>query len=727
MSDRFDWQTDEEKWVGASSEEQPANHRTRRRWLIVPFVLLCLIAIGGLIFWQVQQRVQEAEADRKNDVLSSYQLIREAMLQNDDELFRTQLSGRSLDWAMSQQALFSRGLITDRKPFGLNPISEEIEIVDVELESSFQSAKVIAEHRYTVTVGDGLTETVSLRLDKVFRLGDRWLWAPPRMDYWGGNLDDSVTGQNLTIFFPKRDEDIARRLLQDLDELIARWCELGNQVNCPETLYIQLKLSRDPASLLDLAEYFYRNGYTGDRFIFNGRAYNLTMPTPSLVGIPKDETSYQALLRGYGANVIGALAARMVGQDCCRNETMYHAVIRNQLEELGVMPWPSFSVGKFPDSLSSSDKIIRILCKGNLDRSSGVYLYNLADRTWYKEFSNRPISEIKGMPGGEGMLLLEMLGENGEVRIRIILRQDGTERIFLEDFLEKDEAQSMNWSLQDRDRRLLVEIPDLRQGVSTYYSYDLPECNKDGCPPEVHHLLNTPTWSPDGQQLLVRQYGMIWRQQGLQAIPLADGVAPFWIDDESFGFVRQLGDQQIVITRSGPTEEPVRTLTTWTLLDSLPEEKKPDQLAIGHISIVPGNVGEWIILAFGLSPEGIAGEAFLFNVNRSTDEIYLAFRSEKLHSFNLSPDGQRLAATSYDTQTLNWTMNIYDLSTRSTEQINLEEHVFSEFPLEYNWSPDGDWILLMSQGIVSLIEPELGSYFSIPAPEPGCTQAIWTD
>jgi hypothetical protein len=369
---------------------------------------------------------------------------------------------------------------------------------------------------------------------------------------------------------------------------------------------------------------------------------------------------------------------------------------------------------------------IRILCKGNPDRSSGVYLYNLADRTWHKEFSNRPIKEMKGMPAGDGLLLIEMVEEEGEVRIRIILRQDETERILLEDLLEHDEAQSMNWSLQDRDRRLLVEIPDLRQGVSKYYSYELPECTQNGCPPEVHHLLNTPTWSPDGQQILVRQYGMIWRQQGLQAIPLADGVAPFWIDDETFGFVRQLGDEQIVITRSGPTEEPVPTVTTRTLLDSIPEETRPDQLAIGYISIVPGNAGEWIILAFGLSPEGIAGEAFLFNVDRNADEIYLAFRSEKLHSFNLSPDGQKIAATSYDTQTLNWTMNIYDLPTRSADQINLVEHVLSEDPPEYNWSPDGDWVLLMSQGIIGLIEPEVRSYFSIYPPEPGCTQAIWS-
>jgi hypothetical protein len=99
----------------------------------------------------VRQQIQEAEADQGTDVLSSYQLIQDAIDQKDDELFRTMLSGRNLEWAMSQQALFSRGLINDKRPLGLNPLFEEIEIMDVELGSSFQSAEVIVEHRYTVT------------------------------------------------------------------------------------------------------------------------------------------------------------------------------------------------------------------------------------------------------------------------------------------------------------------------------------------------------------------------------------------------------------------------------------------------------------------------------------------------------------------------------------------------------------------------------------------------
>ncbi len=50
------------------------------------------------------------------------------------------LSGRNLEWALSRQVLFLRGLINDKRPLGLNPLFEEIEIMDVELGSSFQSA-----------------------------------------------------------------------------------------------------------------------------------------------------------------------------------------------------------------------------------------------------------------------------------------------------------------------------------------------------------------------------------------------------------------------------------------------------------------------------------------------------------------------------------------------------------------------------------------------------------
>jgi hypothetical protein len=45
----------------------------------------------------VRQQIQEAEADQGTDVLSSYQLIQDAIDQKDDELFRTMLSGRNLE------------------------------------------------------------------------------------------------------------------------------------------------------------------------------------------------------------------------------------------------------------------------------------------------------------------------------------------------------------------------------------------------------------------------------------------------------------------------------------------------------------------------------------------------------------------------------------------------------------------------------------------------------
>jgi hypothetical protein len=71
-------------------------------------------------------------------------------------------------------------------------------------------------------------------------------------------------------------------------------------------------------------------------------------------------------------------------------------------------------------------------------------------------------------------------------------------------------------------------------------------------------------------------------------------------------------------------------------------------------------------------------------------------------------------------------MIIYELTRRSSEEISLKDQIFSEISPEYNWSPDGDWILLMNQGIVGLIESKERSYYSIYPPEPGCTQAIWS-
>ncbi len=50
MSERFDWQTEVEEWMGDSLAGHQHNHRNPRRWLIIPLILLGIISAGALIF-----------------------------------------------------------------------------------------------------------------------------------------------------------------------------------------------------------------------------------------------------------------------------------------------------------------------------------------------------------------------------------------------------------------------------------------------------------------------------------------------------------------------------------------------------------------------------------------------------------------------------------------------------------------------------------------------------
>ena len=725
MSEGFDWQTEEEGWDSVSTGRSRPNKTRRTRWFVAALIALGLVVTAAAIYRQIEDKVSEVESKRAADILSSYSLIRQASERHDNELFRAMLSGSDLDWAQVQQALFARDLLFDRLPFGLERQNNGYDVLDVNLSTELASANVITEQRYDIIASNGLTESIKLKYDDVYRQGERWLWSPPRDEYWGGSLDGNETGQYLTFFFPERDSAIAERLLNDLDGVILDWCQGTDGFKCPDDLNLQVKLSRDPASMSELAQQYYRNSYYGDRLQFNGQAYNLTLPTPSLVGVPVDEASYQALLKGYGAHLIGALAAKLIGEDCCGSEMLYQSVVRRQLVELGLLSWPIQSNSLQQGSEMLPAYSIELLCSSGLNQRADVLNFDIGENKWRIDLADRDIDEIQGMPAGNGLLLLEKSDEGKGIRIRIFLRQSGREHVLFDRTMAREKAERVGWQIRDRKQRLLVSVPDVIRETITFHSYDLSQCDQIECPMEIHDLLSTPTWSPDGSQLLVRQYGMIWRQQGFQATPLANGSAPFWLSDESYGFVRDAGDEQMVVVRPAQSDEIEVVLNTRDLQAALPEEDRPDQLMIGYIEVTSAGTGKWLILAFGMSPNDLAGEALIFGFDPSSKDVLPLIRSEWLHSFNLTPTGDRVAVANYDPKSLHWILTLHDLNTQSTWEIELNESYAAELPPAFDWSPDGDWLMVMNQGIIERFHLEKGAQYTIKPPEAGCTQAVW--
>ena len=359
MTEPFDWQTEEEgEWpeeFKADASNKPG--RRWRRWILI-FIPLISLAAGG-VYWQAQQRIEQAKSAREADILSSYGLIREAAEQKDVEVLTTLLSGADLSWARAQQDLSQNGWLHERDIFGLSRESGSLNIVDFVFSPELNSAELTIDESYYLNFGVENSQKVTLRHVNVYRSGTRWLWAPPKNEFWGGLASGRATGEYITLFYPQRDKDLAIRLLDDFERLVDDLCQQTEL--CPKDMRIQIRFSHEPEDLLNAWKNFVQFGYQSDLIHLPDGRLSLTLPTPSIVGIPTDDRSYQAILSGYGRIIAGTLMDDYLDNDCCGNTRMRQAIIRSELHKLGVWPWINIASPTVP---------LASLCRVSLRTSS---------------------------------------------------------------------------------------------------------------------------------------------------------------------------------------------------------------------------------------------------------------------------------------------------------------------------------------------------------------------
>ncbi|MCI0727055.1 MAG: hypothetical protein L0332_10090 [Chloroflexi bacterium] len=321
----FQWQTDEEKRLETPAVE--AALPGRRRWRVVG-LLLATIGIVALVAYQLARRqVAAATMAIEADVLSSHELVMQAARRDDAGLLTALLSGRDPKWTATQRELAEQGLLLNYPALGLQAQGQAGRVAGISLSPDLLQAEVRLVRPYVITESSGLTETVWLSQTAVYRQGaDRWLYAPPDEASWG----DPVTnrGERLTLIYPERDAAVAERLAADLERQLAELCLAV--VACPEEFHLTVRLETDPAVLLELADPM--------TVLANGQ--ELRLPAPSLVGRPVDEAGYQALRRGYAAQVVSAAITGLVGYRCCEQFLFYQALLANQLRLLELRPWP---------------------------------------------------------------------------------------------------------------------------------------------------------------------------------------------------------------------------------------------------------------------------------------------------------------------------------------------------------------------------------------------------
>ncbi|MCA9998383.1 MAG: hypothetical protein KDE56_21620, partial [Anaerolineales bacterium] len=286
----------------------------------------------------------------------------------------------------------------------------------------------------------------------------------------------------------------------------------------------------------------------------------------------------------------------------------------------------------------------------------------------------------------------------------------------------------------------------------------LPQNCANRCTPQM--LPGQPVWSPDGQHaLFVQQDALQFAElhfpnrinlyddsaivnsaaplslgdaNGQTVTNLGNGVAPFWLDNNTFGFIRldpaapDGPHRNIVIaTRDDPT---VQTLIAAETFTATPPNRGPaPQTHLRYVLPHPTNPD--LLLVVGV--DTLTQEAHVWSYEQSTGEVQplLTLGIGFGASIGISPNGRWLLLQGVDWQnsTDGQTILLYNLATGETRRYVM---AFPQFApaFTYDWTADGEWLAYVVNGqMVGLTAVNHNYTQIIPAPSHDCAAIAWVN
>lgn len=738
----FNWQTEEDGVWGETQPivvEQPAPEG--RRWLPFVLVIVGIVVASGLLYWQVRGRIGGAENARNEDIVAASNVMVYAADNQDSSVLLSILPLENGPWTGIQRTLATNGLLLDRWLLGMKRNGEEPVIKDIALSPDLQAADVTIEIPYQIQ-NQGRPETIRLQQVHHYQFLNEWRWMEPDSEYWGGVGNEVYEKYSFTALFPLRDKEIVRRIVNDLPLYLGELCNSPGLPACGFSLDILIQFEREPAILLDLAAKTQENGsYTTGFIPTSLGSGRIILPTPSLVGLPVDEAGYQALLRGYASHLLAAILSDLYKEDCCPEGLTFSLFLESEMAKRGIGFWPPPALEREIAANDSASRLpyrdVALLCTTAEREGFQLFRYELGSGELWTELAGRDIVRIRSAPNGRGIIAQEVEVVGEDVRLtRIIYWYDNTARILYEETLPEPVLAATSWQVHDDEQRLLLVVPDLDSRVTTFTQIDLADCSDGSCPKAVQEIIGAPIWSPDGIQYLSKSGNILWWRQPvgdkLEQDPLGLGTAPFWLDDETFGFVRTGENrfQEIVIAQAGD-EEMTPVLDSERLRALIGEAERPEKLMIGYVGIDPVISGDeltnWTILGFEWFSNGTLGEAFIFSYDVGDDGLAVLLQTDQLHSFNLSPDGRFLAAGLYDETLDSWRVKIEPVQEGREATVLPWRAEDKEVPLRYDWTADSEWLFVLNEGVLTLYHSRTQRIQMAPPPVPGCVQAAWVN
>jgi len=759
----FDWQIGSESWEDtpppndggqvdlAVQETAPANQdagRSRSWFRRAVLIVVLVLGVAGVIAAIVAaRRYDEITAPAKKEIGMIYDTLQLAVAESDKVLFASLLSGSDSGWRTAQQDLFNMDALWDRSPFGFRLEMSNPRIVDIVLSPERTEAEVVTEQAYTVEVSGGVTQTAWLRHVSVYRHNGReWLMDVPDSEFWGEAA--IIKGQFLDLTYPERDDPIGRRLARDLDAVLGDLCAEAEGLDCPASFHLRLRLERLLSYLADMLK-----PWRGFRY-YHATSKEIWLPTPTLIGTPIDEAGYRALFRSYARQIVQAANAELILAQNWQSQLIAEAETDKQLIRLGLLDWPGADAirDSGPAPIPFPDQDIAIYCIEGPVEGGTLFRYSLPADHWSPELSNRLLYGMTPLPSSGGIILQEQYQLAGRISSRLTLWQDGQEHTLFDD--PQGFAQVAWWDLFDPSaRRLVVFLTDNDSGRVAHGLLHLDRCTADGC--DFTQLPGYPTWSPDGSRVVImdqfgddsdRYYRADGNGESLIEIPVDRSSirSPFWLDNETYGYVRS-GKPAIttgsetprirseIVIASIADDRPRLLLSSDDLLAALPANDRPEQLDIGFfVRVNPGDPSLLFILAYGFNPESgtPVARGYIFSYDLESQQIISSISTGSDFSWipRFSPDGRWLAQSAYDATGSKLSLILHHTGRNESKTLEYDNVSTAPFgsPL-YQWSADGQWLLLLNDGILHLIAPDHDYERTVIPESPGCAFAAWVN
>lgn len=667
MKPFFRWRTeDEDEW---EEDQPPDTPSPARRWV---FLFLVLLMAGlGVVYWRQMWQVRQEEQRIQADVLAAFHTWQQAVANDDFDLFVRLIAPQAADWQNGQRDLFRQGMLLDRPRLGLMSLTAP-ENVSVTLGPDWQTAELSFEQLFTAVSTPTSTAPIRLRQTQLYqREGTRWQQAPPDAAFWGETR--RYEGQWLTLAYPARDAEWAQRLADDLDAELAAICAAQS---CAAGVNVRLETA--PAALAALQDELTP--------VFNGRAY--TLPTFSLTGLPLDESSYQALYQSYTGRIL--------------------TTFRNNLDLPRPLP----------------GQIIQTLCFPGSGSTPHLFRYDLISDTWTAELPDQSFRFLSPLPDDSGLILNDLPVSSEASRLTLRLWQNGQATLLFDDI---DPARQwrfpqIGWGGQVQPPRLLLHQFDTVSQTRTLYHW----LHRDQCAPAGCALTDLPgytLWSPDGRSSLVVIGSELWLgdENGVLQQSLGRGFTPFWLDAATYGYTRyQPGLELVVAALAGSAPEVVLDEAEVTAVLTDPATGIPSISYITAHPTIPG-----LLILAGPEIRGTSGKYNIFTLQlagwppstSSTLTLRLQLDGPPLGypslitpggipPISFSPDGHWLVAAQLtappdDT----WQIHLYDFLANRTQTITTSSPRYPANAPFFDWSGDGQWLVLVDDGFFKLAAP----------------------